>query len=324
MVQRKYNLSLCLAIAVGAIALAFALGALRKNTGAFDVVDIRTSEIANSVRSACLTPVMRGITWFGYETGLMVVICIIYWLGYTTEAVSFLLMVLFGLALNSIMKDFFELSRPPDSLISKLDDPGGYGYPSGHGQWGVLYAWLIYSFIEKYWPLCLLPVPLLMISRLYLGVHYLSDTIGGLICGLGLVVGVAGIHGHLRDLSGLRESLRRSLVLKVLLSFALSGIYFGLACITPEAFKYFSLSGFLFGFILTYSMLEVRWRPRNLPLTIAVAVIGLAIMIGMRLGLAAILPENNLGKYCRYFVIGVYLAASPLLFLRMRLLTRKE
>ncbi|MEW6441141.1 MAG: phosphatase PAP2 family protein [bacterium] len=347
--QRKSRTSLYLVMAVGAIGLAFVLGALRNSTGVFDAMDTRTSEIADSLRSIYLTPVMRGISWLGYEAGLMVVICVLYWLGYTAEAVTFALMVLFGLALNSMMKDLFELPRPPESLISRLDDPGGYGYPSGHGQWGVLYAWLAISLVRGFLPggrgsfssksadpecepqtqgsrplwLCLLPVPLLIASRLYLGVHYLTDTIGGLICGLGLVLGVSGILAYLRD-SSLREPFRRSLALKLLLSLALSAGYFGLACTTPEAFRYAALGGFLLGFVFIYSALPMRWHARNLPLAVAVVVIGLSSMMGLRRGLAAVLPESNLGACCRYLVIGACLAVSPLLFTRMRLLEARN
>ncbi|MBI4830546.1 MAG: phosphatase PAP2 family protein [Candidatus Lindowbacteria bacterium] len=321
MIQRKYNLNLCIAIMLGAVLVALALGALQKQFGIFDSADALAISITKSVRSVVLTPPMWAISWIGDEMGLMIVICVVYWLGYTVETIFFLLVLLFGNVINTRMKEFFELQRPLSSEISRLYETDGYGYPSGHTQTGVLYSWLIYAFVQKYWPVCLLAAFLMAASRIYVGDHYFSDTVGGFICGLGLVIGATGIYGHMRDLNSLRQSLRRSPALRVLLSLALSGVYLAFAWPAPDASKY---SGFLLGFFVVYSALDFRWRWRSLPLAILASVVGLAVLLGVRLGLSAILPKTDISNYCRYFFLGYLLAISPLAFVKIGLLKKKE
>ncbi|MBI5116758.1 phosphatase PAP2 family protein [Candidatus Poribacteria bacterium] len=321
MIQRKYNLNLCIAIMLGAVLLTLALGALQKQYGIFDGADAAAIRLTEAVRSVYLTPEMWTISWIGEEMGLMIIICVVYWLGYTTEAITFLLTLLFGNVINSRMKEFFELHRPLDTEISKLYEADGYGYPSGHSQTGMLYAWLIYAFVQKYWYLCILAAFSMAVSRIYLGVHYFSDTVGGLLCGLGVVVGATGIYGHARDFSSLRESLRRSAALRVLSSLALSVIYLLFAWPAPEASKY---SGFLLGFFVIYSTLGFRWRSRGVPFSVLASVVGLAVLMGVRVGLSAILPKTDISNYCRYFALGVLLAGSPLVFVKMGLLEKQD
>lgn len=321
MVQRKYNLNACLAIALGAMLLTLALGALQKQFGVFDGADALAIRVAKSVRSQYLTYVMTAVTSLGNEMSLMIVICIIFWLGHTAEMITFLLMLLFGNAINMHMKEFLELARPQSYEITSIIGAKGYGYPSGHSQSGALYSWLIYAFVNRYWYLCLIAALLMAASRIYLGVHYFSDTVGGLICGFGIVIGATGIYGHVRDLSSLRESVRHSRVLGVALSLALSAVYLGVAWGQPPAFSY---AGFLAGFFIVYSMLGLRWRSRNPFFTIIVAVVGLAVLLSIRAGLALILPKTALSDYCRYFISGAFLAISPLLFVKGRLLRRVE
>ena len=318
MIQRKYNLNLCLAIALGAVLLALALGALQKQFGIFGGADAAAIRAVNAMRLFYpLTFVMYVVSWLGDEMGLMIVICVVYWLGHSTEAVAFLLALLFGNIINSHMKEFFELSRPLDSEISKLYGADGYGYPSGHSQTGMLYSWLIYMFAQKYWPLCLIAAFLMAASRIYLGVHYFSDTVGGLICGFGVVVAATGIYGHVRELGPLRESIRKSFALKVALSLAISAAYLILAQGLDGDFKY---AGLLAGFFIIYSMLGFRWRSRNKLCNTVMIVLGLIVLLFLRISLKMILPENNLGDYSRYFILGVMLAGSPFVFVKMKLL----
>ncbi len=322
MIQRKYDLKICLALALAAMLIVFSLGMLHKQFRIFDGADAAAINIARSLRDFYpLTFLMYGITTLGSEMALMIVTCVVFWLGFATEAVTFLLMILFGNVINTWLKEFFELARPEQHRIRWLARADGYGYPSGHSMIGMLYSWLIYAFSNKFWYFCLIAGLLMAASRIYLGVHFFSDTVGGLICGFGIVVAGTGIYGYIRELGSLRESIRRSHILKIVLSFALSAAYLLLAWGQSTDFKY---AGLLAGFFIVYSMLRFRWRSRNVFLSVVMTVIGLVILLAVRFGLAWIFPKNDFCDYCRYFIMGVFLGFSPVLFLKMRLLKKVE
>lgn len=321
MIQRKYNLNLCLAIAVTAVLLSIILGALQKRYGILGPANVLAFTFVKSVRSLPMTFAMTGITWFGEALGLMIFISILFWLGFATEIIIFMLMLIFGSAISEHMKEFFALPRPSPSDVAVVGKAKGFGYPSGHTQSGMYYAWLLYAFVEKYWLLCLIPAVLLAFSRIYLGVHYFSDTVGGLLLGFGVMVGAMGIYGHVRDLTSLRESISRSLVLRVVLSFALSIAYLLVAWGQPDSYKY---GGFLAGFFIVYSGLRFRWRPRNPFFAVIAVVLGLVVLFGLQIGALISLPKSNLISYLTYFVQGVFLAVSPLVFVKIGLMRKRE
>ena len=324
MIQRKYNLKVCVAVALVSIVLAFGLGALQKNVSILSGADALAMQMVKSARSLSPLPFafgMTGVSWFGEEMGVMVFTCIIFWLGYTAEMIAFLLMVVFGTTLSERMKELFALHRPLPSEITTLSRATGYGFPSGHSQTGMFYSWLLFAFIQKYWAICLIPALLMVASRLYLGVHYFSDTVGGLILGFGLAVGATGIYGRVRDLSSLRESLRRSPLLRLALSLALSVGYLAIAWGQPDAFKY---AGFLLGFFAVYSSLGFKWRSRNFFFTLLVIIVGLLVLLGVQIGFAMAVPSSRLSNYGEFLILGVLLAISPLVFVKMRLLRKVE
>jgi undecaprenyl-diphosphatase len=319
MTQRTRNANIHLAAAIGALALVMVLGALQAKSGIFDGADAAAIHTALTLRTPALTFFMRVITAMGDETGLMVVVCAVFWLGYSTEAIVFLLLLLFGNVVNERFKDFFELARPSEDRIAWLSHADGYGYPSGHTQNGMFYSWLVYAFVKKCRYLCLIPVFLLAASRIYLGVHFFSDTAGGFLSGLGVVgVGLA-IIGYSRDLGLFRDAIKRSLALKIACSLALSTTYLFFAWGLDPAFKY---AGFLAGFFIAYSTIGFRWRSRNALLAPVVVVVGLAILMGVRGGLKAVLPPHDASDYLRYLLSGGFMGISPLLFVKVGLLAR--
>ena len=94
-----------------------------------------------------------------------------------------------GMGTPMLLKLLFVRPRPPYALMHV----GGYSFPSGHSTISaVFYGMLIILallYLQKEWLKCLiifamtLMILLVMWSRVFLGVHYLSDTLGGLLLG---------------------------------------------------------------------------------------------------------------------------------------------
>lgn len=107
---------------------------------------------------------------------------------------AFLLLVASGggIVLNAILKSSFDRERP--RLFDWLTEPSSSSFPSGHAMSSAIVyftvAYLIARLERRRWmraltiTISLLLVLLISVSRLYLGVHYPSDVIAGVIIGL--------------------------------------------------------------------------------------------------------------------------------------------
>lgn len=109
-------------------------------------------------------------------------------------------------ALNGLVKNIFQRVRPDQ--ISHLIEQGGYAFPSGHAMGSmIIFGGLLFLVIRSIhtkngntsgwkWLLTLILGLLILsigLSRIYLGVHYPSDVIGGFSLGLAwLSLSIAG------------------------------------------------------------------------------------------------------------------------------------
>ncbi|MCZ0717214.1 phosphatase PAP2 family protein [Aerococcus kribbianus] len=99
--------------------------------------------------------------------------------------------IAFGI-LNSMVK--YIVMRPRPSVVPHLIEQGGFSFPSGHSCgsmifYGALAVLLFERYKDKKWGrrlagfvLTFFPITIAL-SRLYLGVHYPSDTVAGLSLG---------------------------------------------------------------------------------------------------------------------------------------------
>jgi membrane-associated phospholipid phosphatase len=132
----------------------------------------------------------------GGDTGYLILLPLIYWS--IDKRLGRWLLVVLTLSLFVIIgaKELFERPRPfifaPDEVSLLISEASGFGFPSGHvgltaAVWGFVALWA-----RRRWGYVLLVVYLVLMawSRMYGGVHYPQDVIGGLIAGSAVAVGL--------------------------------------------------------------------------------------------------------------------------------------
>lgn len=171
--------------------------------------DVSFARWLSDERSTIGTDFFRGITFFGSPAvalSIATIFCVVlYRRGHLVDA-AFLPLVLGGAQLlNLILKLSFHRSRPEVAFV-QLDT---YSFPSGHAMastaaYGAV-AYLAWSRLRTRRSRVLLGVAVALLvaligfSRLYLGVHYLSDVLAGIAGGafwLALSIVIQAIYGE--------------------------------------------------------------------------------------------------------------------------------
>ena len=93
-----------------------------------------------------------------------------------------------ALLVNVFLKNIVARSRPYeviDGLTSLVGEQSDFSFPSGHTSSAFSVAVVMFMLMpKKYGVPALIVATLIAYSRLYVGVHYPSDIIGGLIIGI--------------------------------------------------------------------------------------------------------------------------------------------
>jgi undecaprenyl-diphosphatase len=160
-------------------------------------------------RTAALTVFFTAVTNIGSGIGLFAVaalVCaLVCWRRRSGwPALLILVTILGSVAFNNGVKDLVHRTRP--STIYWLAQPGGYAYPSGHAMnsaaaYGIL-AFLAFQAVRALWArIAVVTTSTVLVlaigaSRIYLGVHWFTDVVGGFLAGIGwmaLVIVAVGL-----------------------------------------------------------------------------------------------------------------------------------
>ena len=167
-------------------------------TGYLDGFDDAVRYRVYSMRSDKLTVFWRFITHSGdrYVVILLGIILLLIKSLREKYGVKFAIAALSSTALYQIMKYIFQRPRP--DLALRLIEQGGYSFPSGHSMnclvsYGIL-IYLLLKYCENRRLAKILSVGLGLLtiligfSRVYVGVHYPTDIIGGWSLGIAVLV----------------------------------------------------------------------------------------------------------------------------------------
>ena len=112
---------------------------------------------------------------------LFVFFTLVFWLDDDrkwTKAMTF--MIFLGLSII-LLKEFFAMQRPSEEL--RMLSEVGYAFPSGHTT-SIVGAFALLYYLRRSRPIIVLGAlisVLVMTSRVYLGLHYIRDILGGII-----------------------------------------------------------------------------------------------------------------------------------------------
>jgi membrane-associated phospholipid phosphatase len=160
-----------------------------------------------------VVPLMRAVTWLGSSAFLVVVMGIAaLWLlrrGQRRLALFVVVVALGGGAVSSLVK--LAVGRPRPVLDEPLATAFGKSFPSGHSMsslvcFGALLV-VFLPFVARRWRrLAVVGTGLLVLaiglSRLVLGVHYLSDVLGGYVLGGAWLAGSVALFETWREERG--------------------------------------------------------------------------------------------------------------------------
>lgn len=261
------------------------------------------------------------ITFLGGELFFLLLLPGLYWSLNRRMGARVTMLFLLSTYFNFAVKTVLDQPRPfqYDPRVHQLDEAPGGGLPSGHAQnavavWGYLAAQFQRAWL---WWLAGLLVVLISLSRLYLGMHFPTDLMGGYVLGLPILLLYLWLE------PGLEAWLKAQHLIW----------QFGLALLVPLLLAFLlpteegvTISGVMLGLCLGL-ILERRWlgfetggssRQRILRFLLGAAVM-VGLWLGLRLALAAFEPAFVF-RFIRYVLMGLWGAfGAPWVFVRVGL-----
>lgn len=297
---------------------------------------------------------MQAVSFLGQEEFFMLVLPVFYWCVDSGAGLRLGVMLVLTNSLNGWLKVLFAQPRPfwIDRRVAALAIEGSFGLPSGHSQ-SAITMWGMAAWSQRRRWLVILAICVVIltgVSRIYLGMHFFTDVLGGWLVG-GLL-----FWGYTRLEEPVLVILRRLPLGKILLLVALSSLVIiaisllvgltarplpqawvdnGTAATpggTPDPYNPstpFTLAGVWMGLGCGAAW---QWRKVGPPVTggpwkkrVLRYLVGLVGVAMIYFGLSAIFPRSldivGLSlRFLRYAVMGLWVSAlAPAVFRRLRL-----
>ena len=176
----------------------FAVLAVGANFYAYFAWDLIVTRFIQGLDAPLMLTLMRLVSLPGdgaipYIIAVLTIV-LFFMLGRRSEAAGLTLSVGGSGLLNSLLKALIHRPRPINSLVTVSTTLGTQSFPSGHVTFYVCFSGFLFFVAYALLPartyrrafaliLAALPVLLIGISRIYLGAHWASDTLGAYLFG---------------------------------------------------------------------------------------------------------------------------------------------
>lgn len=252
--------------------------------------------------------VFLAITFLGEETFVILLIIAVYWCWNKRLGETLLFSLYTAMSVNGALKDLIRRPRPflvqsfSDLRYVKVDtalvDTAGlsssWSFPSGHSQTaGATFGALSYGKRSATKTLCGILIVLVMLSRVYLGVHYPTDTVAGALLGLVISAICCWLFEHF---------YKQKLLLLTLAVFL--SCFSLMLDFSAGTLKTIGLGiGAILGIAIENASVKFP-AARGVIRRVLRLVIGFAILMGIRLGLKPLLPDLMWCDALRYALMG--------------------
>jgi len=299
--------------------------------------------------SPALDGFMETVSFIGLPEFFLILIPFIYWTIDRRIGIRSLLVLLYFDSITVSLKVLFHQPRPFwIGDVKQLSAEGSYGIPSGHSGRTLAVSGYLATQVKKnwFWAVAVLYFLLVGISRLYLGMHFPQDVLGGWLVGILVVWAVIKWEGAVRE--WLKDKSLSSQILHgfmvamgILLTgfvarFIVSGMpdpveWSPFNAEARTAAQFFTTSGAVFGAYAGYALMRQyarfdakgTWGRRITRYLLGIIAL-LLIHYGLDIAFAAIAPDESatgfILRFIRYGMDTFWLTfLAPWVFLKTRL-----
>jgi len=278
-------------------------------------LQVQIIQAIQNIRSPFFDLLFQGITMTAEELFFIVLAAWFLWCGDKQLGYRVGFAFLSSAVVNPLLKNSFRIERPigVEGIESqRLHTATGYAFPSGHTQGATAFWTGMMTTLRRRWMYLLgtALIILVALSRMYLGVHWPSDVIGGVAAGVLTVL----LTNRVFDFAARRRN-------KLFLLLVVLPLGIGLFLFKDENYvkPFGALLGFWLGYVLEdrYIHYEVQavWWQQAIKL-----IVGLGLLLALRVGLkglfTVVLPADFMAAdLIRYFFVGLWLTVgAPYLF----------
>lgn len=273
-----------------------------------------------SFSNQALDSIFELITMLGEDLFFIIVVALFYWCINKSFGYKLAFAYLTCGAFNTIIKEIVKFPRPigyEGVKSSRVETAGGYSFPSGHTQQSTsLFTTLMIVFKRKWlYIVGVLAILLVGFSRMYLGVHWPTDVIGGLVIGIVWTIFAIKLFDWSKEKG--RPVLLGVLVIPMLMCiflFQTATYYKAVGTLTAVWIGYIVEDKYI-----NYQTKAIWWKQ------IIKLVIGFLGIILIKVYIKKLLPSSIYSDFLRYALLGIWLTViSPIIFRALHIEEKEE